>query len=233
MAQQRSTRIAAVGSDMRVPLFDGLAPPDIDVVLAAATQRHYPAGSVIVNQGDPAERLFLLTKGRARYFFLTAEGQRSLFLWLAPGDIFGEKAILSTPSHYIVSTETVKESWVLVWDRATLIPLKARYPRLVENGLSIAADYLTWFLAYHLALAFGSARQKLAHVLVDLAGAIGRKVPDGVELEVTNEDLANAANITPFTASRLLSGWQRDRAIVKRRGKLLLRAPERLFLRLC
>jgi len=68
---------------------------------------------------------------------------------------------------------------------------------------------------------------------VDLAGAIGRKVPHGVELEITNEDLANAANITPFTASRLLSGWQRDRAIVKRRGKLLLRAPERLFLRLC
>ena len=132
-----------------------------------------------------------------------------------------------------MSTETVKESWVLVWDRATLITLKARYPRLVENGLSIAADYLTWFLANHLALSFGSARQKLAHVLVDLAGAIGRKVPDGVELEVTNEDLANAANITPFTASRLLSGWQRDRAIVKRRGKLLLRAPERLFLRLC
>ena len=233
MARQRSTRIAAVGSDMRAPLFDGLAPPDIDVVLAAATQRHYPAGSVIVNQGDPAERLFLLTKGRARYFFVTAAGQTSLFLWLAPGDIFGEKAILSAPSHYIVSTETVKESWVLVWDRATLIPLKARYPRLVENGLSIAADYLTWFLAYHLALAFGSARQKLAHVLVDLAGAIGRKVPDGVELEVTNEDLANAANITPFTASRLLSGWQRDRAVVKRRGKLLLRAPERLFMRLC
>jgi hypothetical protein len=40
MAQQRSTRIVAVGSDMRAPLFDGLAPPDIDAVLAAATQRH-------------------------------------------------------------------------------------------------------------------------------------------------------------------------------------------------
>ena len=67
---------------------------------------------------------------------------------------------------------------------------------------------------------------------MELAGAIGRKVPDGVELEVTNEDLANAASITPFTASRLLSTWQRDRAVVKRRGKLLLRAPERLLFRL-
>jgi hypothetical protein len=28
-----------------------------------------------------------------------------------------------------------------------------------------------------------------------------------------------------------LSQWQTDRAIVKRRGKILLNAPERLFLR--
>jgi CRP-like cAMP-binding protein len=232
LAQQRSTGIAAANSNLRAPLFDGLAPPDVDAVFAAATKRRYPAGSVIVNQGDPAECLFLLIKGRARYSFFTAEGQKSLFLWLAPGDIFGEKAILSTPSRYIVSTEAVKESWVLVWNRGTLIPLAARYPRLLENALSIAADYLTWFLANHLALAFGSAQQKLAHVLLELAGTIGQKVPGGVELEVTNEDLANAASITPFTASRLLSAWQRDRAIVKRRGKLLIRAPQRLLFRL-
>ena len=79
MARQRSTRIVAVGSDMRAPLFDGLAPPDIDAVLAAATQRHYPAGSVIVNQGDPAERLFLLPKAVPDTSFLRqrAEGRFS------------------------------------------------------------------------------------------------------------------------------------------------------------
>jgi len=44
--------------------------------------------------------------------------------------------------------------------------------------------------------------------------------------------LANAANVTPFTASRLMSDWQRDRALVKRRGAILLRSPERLLLRL-
>ena len=44
-----------------------------------------------------------------------------------------------------------------------------------------------------------------------------------------NEDLANAANITPYTASRLMSQWQKSRAIVKWRGKVLLRHPERLL----
>ena len=68
-------------------------------------------------------------------------------------------------------------------------------------------------------------------MLATPARTIGRKTPDGIELQITNEELANAANITPFTASRLMSKWQRDRALVKRRGKVLLRSPERLFLR--
>ena len=41
-----------------------------------------------------------------------------------------------------------------------------------------------------------------------------------------------ACQLVPGTEDAVRQGWQRDRAVVKRRGKLLLRAPERLFLRL-
>jgi CRP-like cAMP-binding protein len=66
--------------------------------------------------------------------------------------------------------------------------------------------------------------------LVTLAVTIGHKTAGGVELDVTNEELANAANITLFTSSRLLSQWQRDGALTKSRGKVLLRSPARLLL---
>ncbi|HEY2168210.1 MAG TPA: helix-turn-helix domain-containing protein, partial [Candidatus Angelobacter sp.] len=72
--------------------------------------------------------------------------------------------------------------------------------------------------------------QRLAAILVNLAQGIGHKVPTGVELDVTNEELAQAANVTHFTASRLLSHWQRQGALVKTRGKILLRSPENLLL---
>jgi CRP-like cAMP-binding protein len=62
-----------------------------------------------------------------------------------------------------------------------------------------------------------------------LASGIGQKVPEGVELDVRNEELANEANISLFTASRLLSAWQREGILEKRRGKVLLRFPDRLF----
>lgn len=37
-------------------------------------------------------------------------------------------------------------------------------------------------------------------------------------------------NLTPFTVSRLLSAWQKDRAVWKRRGKIVLRSPAKLLL---
>jgi CRP-like cAMP-binding protein len=207
----------------------GLGPAERRSVLKAAKERRYPAGAVITSQGAPAAELFLVASGRARSFFTTRDGRKLLMIWATPGDLFGGKALLSVPSTYLVSTEAVRSSRVLVWDGSSIRSLADRYPRLLENALSYASDYLDWYVTAHVSLTCHTARQRLGEVLAGLARTIGRDVPGGVEFDVTNEELASAANITPFTASRLLSRWQRNHALVRRRGKLLLRAPQRLF----
>jgi len=224
--------ITAVSLALSSRFLRGIAPADLRVILAAATPRNYLAGSVIVNQGLPADHLFLLARGRCRYFFITREGRKLLLMWHPPGEIFGGAALLSAPSLYLVSSEAVCDSRLLVWDRATIRRLAGRFPRLLENSLLMAADYLAWYLATHVALVSETARERLAHVIVCLAASIGRKTQGGVEIDATNEELASAANITPFTASRLLSEWQRSRAVKKRRGKILLCSPEKLSLRI-
>ena len=120
----------------------------------------------------------------------------------------------------------------MMWDRNTIQGLAARYPRLKDNALLIASEYLAEQLESYLTLTRHNARQRLVHVLTTIAPSIGRKVSDGVELDVTNEELANTANVTLFTASRLLSKWQRSGDVLKSRGKLLLRRPERLITQL-
>jgi CRP-like cAMP-binding protein len=224
------SRIATLHEGLKSRLLEGLAPRELEIIRGAATERRYLANSVITNQENPADHLFLLVSGRARYFFITPEGQKTLLFWLTPGEIIGGAAFLSGPAKYFLSTETVKDSSVLVWDRATIRSLAAKYPRLLENALLMASDYLAWYLADHIALTCHTARQRLAQVLNRLAGVIGQKVPGGIEIDATNEELASAANITAFTASRLLSEWQRNRAVVKRRGGILLRSPKRLLL---
>lgn len=220
----------AAAAHLKSRFLDGFPPGDLKLVLAAARQRHFLPNSVVANQGHPADHLFLLTRGRARFFFNTHEGKKIILHWLTPGEIFGGIALLSIPSPYLASTEMLKDSSTLVWDRATLRNLAVRYPRLLENALLIASDYMAWYLADHAALISQTARQRLARTLVCLAETIGNKSSEGFEFDATNEELAGAANVTPFTASRLLSEWQKNHAVIKRRGKILLRSPERLFL---
>ena len=221
--------VAAMQLHVRSRFLEGLPPADLNSILASATPRQYLAGTIVTNQGDSAENYFLLTRGRARYFFVTEDGHKLPLHWIGPGETFGGFALLANPSNYLVSTETLRDSCVLRWDRRTIRSLSARYPRLLENALLTAADYLTLALAAHIALSCHDARQRLAEILLDYAHNFGQKVRSGTELEVTNEELASAANLTLFTTSRLLSEWQRQGAIVKRRGKILLRCPEKLF----
>lgn len=224
------TKPSALTDDLRSKFLGGFSSLDLKMILAAASLRHFAAHSVVVNQGSPADRLFLLAKGRARFFINTQEGKKVILHWLTPGEIFGTAALLSTTSCYLVSTETLKDSSLLVWDRPTLRSLATRFPRVAENAMLISYDYLAWYVAAHVALVSHTARERLAGVVTCLAQGIGKRVPHGFEFEATNEELAGAANVTAFTASRLLSEWQKNGAILKRRGKVLLHSPERLIL---
>jgi CRP/FNR family transcriptional regulator, nitrogen oxide reductase regulator len=223
-------RFPAVKVNATWQLLKGITPSDANVILTAAKMRRFHANSVVVNQGDPANHLFLLIRGRARFFFNTHDGRKVLLFWLTPGEIIGGAALLSAPSGYLVSTESLKNSDVLVWDRVTIRGLAAKYPRLLENALTTASEYLTWYLATHNALISRTPHERLARLLICLAELIGEKTSSGFEIDATNEELANATKLTPFTVSRLLSAWQRDHTLGKRRGKIILRSLDRLRL---
>src|SRR2546429_8912667 len=98
---------------------------------------------------------------------------------------------------------------MLVWDRGTLRNLAGYYPRLLENALLIAYDYLAWYVADHVALISHTARQRLASVLVGLARTIGKRVSDGFEFDAKNEELASAGNVNGFNNRLLFSEGQR------------------------
>jgi CRP-like cAMP-binding protein len=210
-----------------IELLRGLKPHESDMVLRAGRRRRFSTKSVMTYQGEPADHLLLLWKGRARYFYETSSEKRLLLKWITPGQTFGGAALVFKPFKYLVSTEAVRDSIVLEWDRATIRALARRLPQLLENSLLIDMDYVAWYVAAHAALSSQSARKRLASVLFGLAKTIGQKVSNGIELGVTNEELSESANITPYTASRLISEWQKSGCIRKCRGKIVLLTPER------
>jgi CRP-like cAMP-binding protein len=209
-----------------IELVRGLKPHERDMVLGSSRRRRFRAKSVMTYQGEPADYLLLLWNGRARYFYEAPHAKKLILKWILPGDIFGGAALVSEPSKYLVSTEAVRDSIVLEWDGPTIRRLARQFPQLLENSQLINMEYVAWYVAAHAALSFQSARKRLASVLFGLAKTIGQKAGTGIEVDVTNEELSESANITPFTASRLISGWQRSGSIRKHRGKIVLLSPD-------
>src|SRR5215471_9527078 len=113
---------------LRSPFLEGLTLPELESVLELAAYRKCEANSVIIDQDDPANHLYLLLTGRARFFFITESGQKIIHLWIAPGEIFGVATFLPPSTGYLVSTEAVRDSAMLAWDRNSMRSLAAKYP---------------------------------------------------------------------------------------------------------
>jgi CRP-like cAMP-binding protein len=155
----------------------------------------------------------------------------SLF-WQTPGEVCGIAALLSKPSLYLIGTETVQDSSLLAWDRDIIRGFVAKHPVLADNAFLITYNHFHWYVATYMALSCHTVRQRLGQMLVSAGRIVGQKVPEGVEIDVKNEELASAANVSPFTVSRALNEWQRNHIVKKLRGKVLLMHPERLVPRL-
>jgi CRP-like cAMP-binding protein len=208
----------------------GLTEVEINSILSSAKHRYLRASSIVTNQDDPAERLFILTRGRGRHFLITDEGRKINVLWLTAGQIFGGAALIATPSRYLLSTEIVTDSCAFVWERQAVRDLILRYPKLLDNAFSITAtEYITALISAYVSLNADDAAGRIAHLLVSLANGIGKVTPSGIEMSITNEDVANYTNVTEFTVSRSLSEWERAGILTKRRGKIVLQKPERLL----
>ena len=90
--------VASLAADpVRIRLLEGLSREERNAILGAASYRRLSRHTVVTNQEERANHLFLLLKGSARYFFITPGGQKIYLFWLASGEIFGGATLL--PNH--------------------------------------------------------------------------------------------------------------------------------------
>jgi CRP/FNR family transcriptional regulator, nitrogen oxide reductase regulator len=220
--------IIARVNELKPRFLEGLAPEEVVAIVGAATLRRIQARTVVTKEGHDAEKLFLFIEGRGRTFATTSGGEKVILLGVFPGEIAGGRAALREPQKYLVSTETVIDSTSLVWSRSVFLPFLTKFPRVLENGLLTASDYLESYQDLLIAASHDTASKRVARALDGWAKSIGKKVDEGLGLTINNEELANQANVTIFTVSRLLSEWQRKGLLVKSRGRVVIRTPVEL-----
>lgn len=212
-----------------VEFFADIRRDQIAEILGAAETRKIPARQSILREGTIAAHLFLLKSGQAKFHRLTHGGEEVLLSLLAPGDIFGLGTLLTRPAPCIGTAQTTRDSEFLVWRRAQIRRLAQKYPHLAQNALSIVVRYLHAHLDRLFTLVTCTAPERLDRAILDLSEKTGQVFPTGIEIIVTNDELAAHANVSPFTVSRLLNKWERIGALRKSRGKIFIKSPEKLL----
>lgn len=101
----------------KVPLFELMSDGEIENCIDAMKQLTYPAGSVIIQQGDAGEHFFIVYTGTVEATRTEEDGSRQSFVHEA-GDYFGELALLRNAMRAATVVASTEVS-LMSMDRAT------------------------------------------------------------------------------------------------------------------
>ncbi len=103
-----------------VELFEGLDTKEVKLLAKTCTERQYPAGAILMKEGEPGAGLFILVEGKVSI----SKGQPpEEITTLGAGEVIGEMALLDDlpRSATVTALEPSRCLLVPVWDfRATL-----------------------------------------------------------------------------------------------------------------
>jgi CRP/FNR family transcriptional regulator, cyclic AMP receptor protein len=111
--------------------FEGLSPMEANALFLALGNEVFDSESLILNQGQPNDRLFFVTHGQLKMLY-SDQDKEFLIEKLGAGDIFGEETFFSV-NVCTVSVKTLTQVDVKILDRAVFEKLKAMHDTLEIN----------------------------------------------------------------------------------------------------
>jgi CRP/FNR family cyclic AMP-dependent transcriptional regulator len=107
----------------QVPLFQSLTPRELQVLSVNCREREYPAGAVLLRQGETGVGLFIITAGAVHVTQTTPDGGSRELGDFGRGAVLGEMSLLDDMPRTatVVATEDTRALVIPVWDfRAAL-----------------------------------------------------------------------------------------------------------------
>lgn len=213
----------------RCDLFQQLSPQQLRRLESRARMRSFPRGGLIYLPSDPGSGVLLLATGQAKICTLTDDGKQAILALIEPGELFGELALIE-PGDREEYAEAIELSTVI------LIPTEAIHQLMEERPeLSMGVTKLIGLRRRRVerrlkSLLFQSNRQRIVHLLLDLAEQYGYMSPEGIRLRIklAHQDLANIIGSTRETVTIVLGELQAEGCLRVGRRKIVLTDPQRL-----
>lgn len=185
----------------KTPLFSSLDASELALLSSQAVTRTFPKNSVIINEGDASDALYIMNSGRVKVFLSDEDGKEMVLNTLGPGEYFGEVAMLDNAPRS-ASIITLEKTCI------SIISKKDFEACLFRN--SALAMLIIRDLAKRLRMATENVRSL---ALLDVYGRVARLLiqlaveKDGqlvVEEKLTHQDIADRVGSSREMITRIL-----------------------------
>lgn len=214
---------------MEFRVLAGLPPADVRAFLAMARRRTFVREEVVFHQGDTADALHLVAKGRFALRVVSPLGQSAMLAVRGPGESFGEFALLASGTRRTVTVSALEAGETLSIGRAAFRELVARHPERNDVLVALLAERLRYSDERIVAAHFLDADARVRWVLAGLVPVY--RDADGIVVPLTQENLAEVAGTARGTVNRVLRKEQELGTLAIERGRVRVLDPDRLATR--
>jgi len=202
-------------------LFRGLPARIVDRVASVAVRHVYEKGERVFSQGDDGDSLFSVISGRVRIEAVGAAGQEVFLNIMEPGDSFGEIAVVDGLPRTAGATAMEPTVLIAVGRREFLEVLRDE-SELAIHLLGLFCERIRWTSDLYEDSAFLAAPARLAKRLLSLAMLHGRRTDEGVELAISQSELARFLGISRQIVNHNLQDWKAEGWVSVARARVLI-----------
>ncbi len=194
-------------------LWRAASDPAVEELARQAQVRSVPRGALLATEGDAAETFGVVVEGKARVFYLGADGKQITFETVGAGEPLAAVAALAG-SRYPATIEAATAVTVAWLPRAALFDLLAAEPEVAQSLIADLASRVVNLTSVVQTLAL-DVPSRLARYLFQRSLATGRPTPRGlrIDLGMPKGELALALGTVPETLSRALGKLKADGVI--------------------
>lgn len=212
------------------PLFASLSAEDRVALGRRFVRRRHDKDDFLFFEGDPAEWLILLIKGRVKMIKHSESGRETILATFGPGQIIGEVGVL-VGDVYPATAQVLEPALTLSLRRDDYVELVRTHPDLswaliTELGRRLQAAHETIR-----SLAVEKVERRVARVLLRMASTSGERLEGGavrITVPLSRQDIADMAGTVIETAIRAMSKFQKQGYLETREGHIVLVKPHQL-----
>lgn len=186
----------------KVEIFDGLTTEELGSLASKGVVRSYPKNTVIINENDLADSLYIIESGRVKVYCSDKNGKEFIMNTLGPGDYFGELALLDDDRRSASIRTMEKASFCIIYkdDFHAVIEQQANIASTLIRNLTRRVRKLTQDVK---ALALQDVYGRVTTVLATLASPRD----DGTSIipeKLTQQDIADRVGASREMVARIL-----------------------------